>query len=390
MNHFLELHIIQNFSPSAPNRGEHGEIKTSLFGGYERAIVSSQADKWAIRREFRQDFPEIISFRTRNLLDEIMKLTGESSISNLEAKVTLALASIGIAVDVNRRNEYLIFLSQRELEGIAQITKNYSKALLPPDGWTEQLIKATRSKRTKAIKKEAAKLVPAEIVKELKDSFTGPASPEVAQFGRMMADMPRADVDGSCYASGYLSTHAIAPEVDYFTAVDDCPQEGDKGAGMLDEREYVSACYYRYYLINIQQLHINLGEVKDDTVKCIHAFFDATVKATPKAGQRQWANFTEPSFFAAAVGQNTLECNLANAFAYPIPLGRGDVIAESINRLTSQWEYAQGMYGSYRSLSNISCCAIDCYDLGYLAEYAVSSLDIVCDQMLSVVKHGLK
>ena len=48
----LELHVLQNFSPSNLNRDDTGSPKDCEFGGYRRARISSQCQKRAVRRYF--------------------------------------------------------------------------------------------------------------------------------------------------------------------------------------------------------------------------------------------------------------------------------------------------------------------------------------------------
>ena len=47
---FIELHLIQNFSPANLNRDDTNNPKDCEFGGHRRARISSQALKRAIRR----------------------------------------------------------------------------------------------------------------------------------------------------------------------------------------------------------------------------------------------------------------------------------------------------------------------------------------------------
>ena len=46
----IELHIIQNHSPANLNRDETGTPKSCLFGGVQRARISSQCLKRSIRK----------------------------------------------------------------------------------------------------------------------------------------------------------------------------------------------------------------------------------------------------------------------------------------------------------------------------------------------------
>ena len=51
----VEIHVIQNHSPSNLNRDELGAPKTCIFGGVTRARISSQCLKRSIRRPANPD-----------------------------------------------------------------------------------------------------------------------------------------------------------------------------------------------------------------------------------------------------------------------------------------------------------------------------------------------
>lgn len=63
----VEIHVLQNHSPSNPNRDDLGAPKTAMFGGILRARISSQCLKRSIRTSavFREMLPGHIGIRTR-------------------------------------------------------------------------------------------------------------------------------------------------------------------------------------------------------------------------------------------------------------------------------------------------------------------------------------
>ncbi len=46
----VEIHVIQNHAPANMNRDEQGNPKTAIFGGVQRARISSQCLKRSIRK----------------------------------------------------------------------------------------------------------------------------------------------------------------------------------------------------------------------------------------------------------------------------------------------------------------------------------------------------
>ena len=69
------------------------------------------------------------------------------------------------------------------------------------------------------------------LVKELANRTS---APDIALFGRMLAEKPALNIDAACQVAHALSTHEVnTAEFDYFTAVDDFTPEDTSGAGML-------------------------------------------------------------------------------------------------------------------------------------------------------------
>lgn len=67
---FLEIHAIRTLPPQAANRDEDGRPKSVRYGGVERARLSSQSQKRALRLAFREGNllpPEERAWRTRKL-----------------------------------------------------------------------------------------------------------------------------------------------------------------------------------------------------------------------------------------------------------------------------------------------------------------------------------
>ena len=71
---YVDFHVIQTVPPSCVNRDDTGRPKTAFYGGVERARVSSQSWKHAIRLMFKEIFEdEKLGFRTKYAADLIAK-----------------------------------------------------------------------------------------------------------------------------------------------------------------------------------------------------------------------------------------------------------------------------------------------------------------------------
>ncbi|HWP40534.1 MAG TPA: type I-E CRISPR-associated protein Cas7/Cse4/CasC, partial [Tepidisphaeraceae bacterium] len=168
-------------------------------------------------------------------------------------------------------------------------------------------------------------------------------TPDIALCGRMTefdAKGPfeslrgRFTVEAALSAAHALSTHAVINEVDYFTAADDIPGQ-DAGAGHVNEAMYNSACFYKHFCIDWEQLLNNLGndaELATTTVKC---FLEAAAKANPSGKQHAYAAFNLPDGILVEIKtDSSTPVSYANAFADPVPeKAQRGLIGESIARL---------------------------------------------------------
>jgi len=122
-----------------------------------------------------------------------------------------------------------------------------------------------------------------------------------------------------------ISTHAVVNEVDYFTAVDDLGRSGG-GAGHVDEGMFNSACFYKYFSLDWDQLMKNLSgeQAPDDGTKRFAArilghFIRAAALTTPSGKQNSFASHCEPCGILAEIKRNrAVPTVYANAFADPV------------------------------------------------------------------------
>jgi CRISPR system Cascade subunit CasC len=135
-----------------------------------------------------------------------------------------------------------------------------------------------------------------------------------------------------------ISTHAAINEVDYFTAVDDLGKTG-LGAGHVAESMYNSACFYKYFCLDWEQLIFNLAgpepdkkaadvhkkwveELKPQATKLAAAtlghFIRAAAMDTPTGKQNSFASHCEPCGILVEIKKTKTPTSLANAFAEPV------------------------------------------------------------------------
>ena len=309
MSLFLEFHLIQNFAPSNINRDDTGAPKDALFGGYRRARVSSQCFKRAIRLATSVQGlidPKFQGVRTQKLFRLLTERLEERGRTGAEGRIEVALNAAGLKLKEDNKTEYLLFLGDAEISGLADLIDQH---------WND-LVSAAPSTEKKG-KKEAKANAPAEVVKKAKALLDGGKAVDVALFGRMLADLPEVNQDAACQVAHAISTHRVEREFDYFTAVDDKGDSDETGAGMIGQLEFNSATFYRYAVIDADKLLKNLKNDKELTLSAIEAFAQAIARAIPTGKQNTFAAHNPPSFVGVVLrGGSPL--SLANAFEKPI------------------------------------------------------------------------
>lgn len=314
----VDIHVIQTVPPSNLNRDDTGSPKTAVYGGQRRARVSSQAWKRATRDAFDHllDRSEL-GVRTKRVVellsDEIIKQ--DPALGERAPELAIAvLDAAGIKTKPPRKDGpaeagYLIFLSTRQVEGLAELA--VQAASEAGDG----------------------KLVLDK--KEVKARADRDHSVDVSLFGRMVAEVTDLNVDAAAQVAHALSVHKVDNEYDYFTAVDDhknADDAEDAGAGMIGTVEFNSSTLYRYATVDVNRLQDNLGE-PDVTRRAVEAFVRAFVSSMPTGKQNTFANRTLPDAVLVVV-RETQSVNLVGAFEDAVPDGvDGGRIAASIRRL---------------------------------------------------------
>lgn len=334
----IEVHLIQNFAPSNLNRDDTGQPKSATFGGFRRARVSSQCGKRAARDWWRERGTATVGDRTKRLQQLIggklakdeeftMKVANEE---DRKTRIRDFTNQYYAAVDAKKpdNTNVLIFIGPDEVDVCVRAIKEI---------WDDATTRA-----------------------RIKDAQV---SADIALFGRMLAEQPGRNTDGACQVAHPISTHKVDMEMDFYTAVDDLNPQEETGAGMMGVIGFNSACYYRYALIDRDQLARNFArktgrkngewadklEPKDfeaaDAV--IKAFLEAMVYAIPTGKQNSFAAQNLPSFGLFVRRQGGVPISLANAFAKPVRPTKDDddLVGLSVDRLTKHWDEIKKVYG---------------------------------------------
>lgn len=338
---FVELHLLQNIPPANLNRDDTGMPKDCEFGGERRARVSSQSWKRAIRdHDAMKEIEGLIpAKRTKLLFHAVAERLEEKAHERKDAeKVTKAvLEATGFKLKAAKSEDddppgatsILYFVNDNVFDAIAAIIH---------DHWDDL---TADKKPDDAVLNAVADAVAEETL-----------SPDIALFGRMIAEKPSGVlgnkhlyVDASCQVAHAISTNRVAMEEDFFTAVDDIQRDVEPGAGMMGVVDFNSSCFYRYMVVDTRQLRKNLHGNAELARKTVEGFLRAAVEAIPSGKQNTFAAHTPPDLVHVVV-RDGLPVSLANAFVEPVrPDHKGDLVHHSIRKLNEHAHRVGVMYG---------------------------------------------
>jgi CRISPR system Cascade subunit CasC len=374
----LELHIIQSVPVACLNRDDLNSPKTAVFGGVQRARVSSQSWKSAIRNYAKELDGDINLFkgnRTRRMVWELATRLQKKDIDKTSAVIIAEhVAGIVETLDTKidsedfKKIKTLMFFSIAEYDAIADAVK-------PEIITVAEKVKASlnavnlhkeETKKLNADKLDVAKKALEKLEKELeKDekalakAFNDRAireaiksaqlkdAADIALFGRMVANDHSLTVEAASMFSHALSTHKADNEIDFFAAVDDQQTKAESGAAITSTLEFNSATYYRFTALNLDMLADidHLGSMtKEERQNVVSTFLEATIKAVPAARKYTMNGNTLPVYVLGVVREKGHPIQLVNAFETPVKSSQG-YIAKSVELLKGEYTKLKDTWG---------------------------------------------
>lgn len=337
----IEIHMVQNHSPANLNRDDLGAPKSCWFGGVLRSRISSQCLKRSIRMSpyFEQLRGGI---RTRRLAELIDPRHADEIRQILEACGFKPRKAAKGRDDENEGAE-------------AQAAPGESRMLVFTT-WeaVEEMRQLVAKKAPHLGRKPVQEQLAAEFAKIIAERTL---APDMALCGRMLepstdgsakGDAPEKSeapakkiwakhettVEAALQAAHAISTHQARFEVDYYVAADDRPGP-DAGAGYVDEAQFASACFYKYFSICWDTLKSNLSAAGESAERLaahtVGAFLKAAALTTPTGKQNSFAAHNPPD--AILVELRDFPISYANAFAKPVEAEQRDLIAQSVAQL---------------------------------------------------------
>ncbi len=319
----IEIHMLKNYPPVNLNRDDSGAPKTCFFGGVQRGRISSQCLKrsWRMSESFRK--LGSAGIRTRRMPERVANCLREKGIDDAYAERAQMMLT-GILNDKGTEIK----------EGYTKQVAFYSPEDI--DKLTDSVIKAINAdgdlKKFKARKAN-------DFRKLVDGAKTRPITADIALFGRMVTSDCFRDVDASIQVAHAISTHAVSRESDYFTAVDDLLKPGEVGAGMMDDVDFNSCCYYEYAALDTDQLRENLkytDNCEELMDRLVPALLRTMIVTNPSGKQNTFAGQVLPALILVECKQDKIPLSYVNAFEDPVtPYGGQGIVTKSVARLST-------------------------------------------------------
>ncbi len=321
----IQIHMIKNHSLANLNRDDLGAPKTCYFGGVLRSRISSQCLKRSIRRsrlfadlchgvrtrQLARLITDGLDAKERQRAEQVMKAAGFSP-----KRAKKPEDDDGTDTDAADRSKALVYTTQKAIEEMQRIFREGG------------------SKKPEDLARDFAQIMTNYV-----------AVPDMALSGRMLEpDSPAKDVwkgldknvEAALQVAHAFSTHEARLEVDYFVAADDIPGE-DAGAGLVGEAMFASACFYKYFSIDVNQLKDNLRSSKINAdelaAQTIGAFLRSAALTTPTGKQNSCAAHNPPD--GVLIEYRDTPISYANAFAKPVDVSCRDIIGQSVAQLAT-------------------------------------------------------
>jgi CRISPR system Cascade subunit CasC len=367
--HFLSIHWIQTLPVSNPNRDRTGAPKTTYYGGNMRGRISSQSWSRQVREAFNEKWEGDSGTRSRLWADRLaQQLQSEMGYERTDALILsfLVLSAAGAKADKSEtfkagQTDVLMFLSNTELQELVAIARRYQPQL-------DQALTLLRPTVVEALEQGKAPTLEMSSKKKDKKKGGGDLKPEltgmkelqdrvreilaknrsagdIALFGRFLASLTEANIEGSLTRAHMVTTHSVAVETDFWTAMDDFgrtssdedEESAGSGAGHLGDRPQTSGVYACSCAIDLGQLRTNLGK-DGDVKKVIRTFLPALIMASRGKGYiHQFHHRSLPNLLIVELTEGC-PLNCVAAFEKPIEYEKkAGYLERSIERLDTWW-----------------------------------------------------
>ncbi|NJP46496.1 type I-E CRISPR-associated protein Cas7/Cse4/CasC [Actinacidiphila epipremni] len=343
---FVDIHILQSVPFSNLNRDDTNSVKTVQYGNALRTRVSSQSWKRAVRERF-EELTGQYTLRTRRIGErvtrELVVKEWPEALARRAGAHVAAGSSIKFELGKDRDNQVIvnkvltnamIYLPEPAVADLVALVEEHREEL----------------EKAKDVKKAGDKSVlPKKRVEEILRTRNG----VVDLFGRMLAEVDDAGVDGAVQVAHALTTHRSDVELDYFSAVDDITDSWNDatGSGHMGNAEFSAGTFYRYATIDLRDLAANLGPDVQAARDLAGAFLSSFITSLPQAKKNATAPHTIPDLVHVAV-RSDRPLSFAAAFEKPVAATpEGGYVQPSVRQLAAYASAANGLLGKDRVLA---------------------------------------
>ncbi|MEV4251601.1 type I-E CRISPR-associated protein Cas7/Cse4/CasC [Spirillospora sp. NPDC049652] len=358
---FVELHVVQAIPFANLNRDDTNSIKTVTWGGAERTRVSSQCWKRAMRLHLQQSIGQD-ALRTRRLAERLTHHLRDQhgwpdDLAERAGRHVAVASSVGAEAPKKKKDA--------DDDGPADAWLNAAMVYIPDTAIAELADLAELHREALENAKDPAKfdrkhsVIPGTDVDAVLRSRNG----VINLFGRMLAQVDGAHVDGAVQVAHSFTTHRTDVEIDYFSAVDDVTAawQDTTGSAHMGQAEHSAGVLYRYVVLDLHDLHRNLGGALTETHELADALLRAALLSLPHAKKNSTAPHTIPHLAHVTV-RNDRPVSYAGAFEKPVRADQfGGHSEPSVAALDSYAAAVQRLlgtngltYGGHATLSDLA------------------------------------
>lgn len=346
---FIDIHVLQTVPFANLNRDDTNSVKTVLYGNALRTRVSSQSWKRALRERFQEQIGEQ-ALRTRRIGERVSRELQERGWPEDLAQRAGGHIAAGSSIKfelAKKRDDPKQTVPNKVLTNAMVYVPGVAVGELADlaEEFREQLAKAAD------IKKPADKSVlPQDRIEGILRSRNG----VINLFGRMLAEIDDAGVDGAVQVAHALTTHETDVELDYFSAVDDITAAWDDATGSahMGHAEFSAGTFYRYATADLRDLSANIGGDSHAARDLLAAFLSSFIESLPQAKKNSTAPHTIPALVHISV-RSDRPLSYAAAFEKPVTAAReGGFTDTSIERLDAYAAGAGKLLGASRVLNS--------------------------------------
>ncbi|BAC75251.1 type I-E CRISPR-associated protein Cas7/Cse4/CasC [Streptomyces avermitilis] len=380
---FIDIHVLQSVPFANLNRDDTNSVKTVQYGNTLRTRVSSQSWKRAIRSVFEDRIGQA-ALRTRRIGErvtreleqrgwpaELAQRAGGHTAAASGIKFELAKSSGDAKQTVPNKvlTNAMVYVPEAAVAELADLAEQHREEL----------------QQAKDIKKPADKsILPVSTVEAVLRSRNG----VINLFGRMLAEINDAGVDGAVQVAHALTTHETDVELDYFSAVDDVTAVWNDatGSGHMGHAEFSAGTFYRYATLDLRNLVANIGDDPQAARELTTVFLASFITSLPQAKKNSTAPHTIPDLVHLSV-RTDRPLSYAAAFEKPVQASpQGGFADVSRTQLAAYAQAANTLLGTTGILTS-GWASLETKDLTGLGERRDSFDDLITTALDTALTH---